>query len=677
MMQLFIDGRRAAIAEGTTIKVTRENPLFTDAGTYTLEVALPMAGCAENRRIFGPIHRPDVSMAETAVKRFACKLIAPPLEIEGKARVISVSNEDVKVQILAGRSELNDIMKDAMGKEKYIDELAFSGRLFEKAYAQVTGDQAAFVSYQRLKEFFRAGRIMHDSRPGDEECTALPIYSSTDGRVANELAYVRWFQRGKKIEESFGHVVYDTQEVTSRVTAPPKVGERSGGREDITYDENYVFAPQPFLIAMVKRVFRALGLELANEDNGVLGTWMERLIIANCRPTLDYADILPHWTVAKFVEEIQNFFGVVVQLEGRKVKLVRKEKLYRETERTHVIEEIVDEFSATIEENERRKDAAGANVVYKFPEVEPVMQIPEDVCKKANRKYVWWLVQVDNYLSAKPQMAGEWQKANLVMNLNTGFRYAFLKDPAYDNWSKRQIVDPMGGRFVRPAPDKPSDEADVELHIVPVQAAVPKDGIPMHAFLWDKKDYKHMYVDTTPEAIMATKDTVQSVEQETWTIQNAVFPRKDKKEAPAKRDVIEVAYLGENMVMMAEWINKDNEKRLVAMPTACGNPFYTEQEEVKTRKGASYKLMLNFRGLQPDESPAPEGESGMRNTVLDAYKPANTAVQYVFSFIDKGNFEPEDVFIIRGRRFLCRKLEYNVTERGTERLIKGYFHEME
>ena len=52
MTNLYIDGRQAVLPTDTQIKVTTENPLFTDAGTYTLEVALPLEGCADNQRIF-------------------------------------------------------------------------------------------------------------------------------------------------------------------------------------------------------------------------------------------------------------------------------------------------------------------------------------------------------------------------------------------------------------------------------------------------------------------------------------------------------------------------------------------------------------------------------------------------------------------------------------------------
>ena len=108
MTNLYIDGRQAVLEAGTNIKITAENPLFTDAGTYTLEVTLPLDGCAENQRIFGAIHRPDVLKGELVAKRWNFVLVAPPLHIEGKARISTVDHESVKVQLLAGRSALND-----------------------------------------------------------------------------------------------------------------------------------------------------------------------------------------------------------------------------------------------------------------------------------------------------------------------------------------------------------------------------------------------------------------------------------------------------------------------------------------------------------------------------------------------------------------------------------------
>ena len=108
-----------------------------------------------------------------------------------------------------------------------------------------------------------------------------------------------------------------------------------------------------------------------------------------------------------------------------------------------------------------------------------------------------------------------------------------------------------------------------------------------------------------------------------------------------------------------------------------GNPFYVEQENIKEHPAATYRLLLNFNGLKPDETPAEDPDGCMLNTVLSGYTPPDTNVQRVVSFIDRGDFHPEDIYIIKGRRYFCRKLEFNVTERGMERLIKGYFHEAE
>ena len=45
MLQLTIGGLPAVLKAGTSIKLTRENPFFSDAGDYTLEVTLPLDGC--------------------------------------------------------------------------------------------------------------------------------------------------------------------------------------------------------------------------------------------------------------------------------------------------------------------------------------------------------------------------------------------------------------------------------------------------------------------------------------------------------------------------------------------------------------------------------------------------------------------------------------------------------
>ena len=55
---------------------------------------------------------------------------------------------------------------------------------------------------------------------------------------------------------------------------------------------------------------------------------------------------------------------------------------------------------------------------------------------------------------------------------------------------------------------------------------------------------------------------------------------------------------------------------------------------------------------------------------------ANTKAEYCFKFTD--DIMPEDicnVFHIRNRKFICRRIEYTITERGVAPMKTGYFYE--
>ena len=344
MTNLYIDGRQAVLPTDTQIKVTTENPLFTDAGTYTLEVALPLEGCADNQRIFGPIHRADVLKAELTAKRWPFVLVAPPLHIEGTARVSSVDNEGVKIQLLAGRSALNDASKNADGEDLYIDELhniitkderGFSaigglGSVFEKAYREKEPD-ADFISYYAVRNMWLNGELTHRGRDGDAETVVIPIYSTADKVTANERAVVYWGRRGKYIGVDKGAKVYEMTNDGRRIAPFPAEGSFVDANQQEHLPSDTAFAPQPFLVVVVERLLKALGFNISPEDNAIRGTWQERIIVANCRKTVHIAHMLPHWTVKEFIREVQNFFGVLIITEGRRARIVRK----RNSSRSH------------------------------------------------------------------------------------------------------------------------------------------------------------------------------------------------------------------------------------------------------------------------------------------------------------------------------------------------------
>ena len=98
------------------IKITKENPFLHDKDAKTLDVEFPL-DIAENRMVFGPIHRVDTSKKRDAFTD--CRLIVDNIPvISGTGRVSEVTQDCVKLQILSGnnsvryRSEFDRIFID-------------------------------------------------------------------------------------------------------------------------------------------------------------------------------------------------------------------------------------------------------------------------------------------------------------------------------------------------------------------------------------------------------------------------------------------------------------------------------------------------------------------------------------------------------------------------------------
>lgn len=100
-----------------TIRMTRENPYFTDSEAYTLEVSLP-TGILENRHFFDNIQRIERTKRPEPM---TCRLLVNNRPVlVGTARVTQVTDIAVRVQLLGGKSEVNFLSSE---NNDYIDEL--------------------------------------------------------------------------------------------------------------------------------------------------------------------------------------------------------------------------------------------------------------------------------------------------------------------------------------------------------------------------------------------------------------------------------------------------------------------------------------------------------------------------------------------------------------------------
>lgn len=680
MLTLYLNSKPAVLKAQTEIKLTRENPLFTDSGDYTFEVSLPLDGCAENLAIFGALHRAEVGKGAWLGKRLRALLVALPLRVEGTAVVTSVTDVEVKVQLLGGRSALNVSLLDEQGRDRYIDELPSLGQALQGAYVRAMGEHSV-QTYESTRDAMMRGKLMwqaDENDPtslyiGDEDATALPLYSTTDKKLVNELCetMARTGSGGGR-NSTFG-------DKSLGLLAPIK---RAGATiESTVFDDSYIFAPQPYLVPLLERVFRSLGFEVRAEDNALRGTWFERLIVANVRPTLDYRQMLPHWTAREFVTEVQRFFGVLIEVDGKRLKITRRASLYAADRSEVVLSAVSDAYTTTLEQEGSRKDVAQARVGYKLSGVPSALALPDELLSKAERVGFDGLAN----LGEVDDLNSSYGTGRIYDNDLTGFSHTYLLEHGTDNRWALDVVDPLGAH--RPKKDPVADgaptpkdekEREVELRIVPAFAV---EGTKRACLvsLVDLSMEPQFF--PQPYGYMATSDTATASESSHFSVYRALYPKTEQKKA-AKREVLEVAYYSGGRRKMVDERGRGRENGVVAsatsyaLPMACGCPYYISQEHSKLLLDVSYRLLLNFKGLTAKEEDAGYSE-GMVRDVLTAYTPADTRVLMAATFLHAGALSPTSRYVIRGREYLCQRLEYTLTDEGVSPLVKGYFHEID
>lgn len=413
MIKLIIDGKEAVIKAGTSFKLTRMNPYFEDQGDFTFEVQLPLDGCAENLAIFGALHRAEVGLAGWANKELPMHLIAPPVNVVGVAKVMTVSEAEVKVQLLAGKSAVNDFGKDAEGKDLYIDELDLGLKL-DNTNTPVEHQQP----YDK-----------------DHLFVTFPVRDG-NGMIVN---YPLW-----------------TWHLSGTVWI----------RDYCTY-KNY--AVQPYLATVINSIIRKLGYwQLLNVFNS---SWLKDVFVANNVQTNNVDDILPHWTVAEFFTELRNAFGVYLDV-GESVKSVNLVSLSSHYSGSAgvVLEEVLDELTADIDHDENAKTTKEGNTEYELGSISGVLRLPDEVWQNAIIKTFsddgllrrW----IGENIREEEKSSSKW----LFVDLNLNRTYAYLKSAKDGKFYLAQVdaFPPLirNGAYYKAATNR---EINTKLRIVPLQ----------------------------------------------------------------------------------------------------------------------------------------------------------------------------------------------------------------
>lgn len=617
MIKLIIDGKEAVIKAGTSFKLTRMNPYFEDQGDFTFEVQLPLDGCAENLAIFGALHRAEVGLAGWANKELPMHLIAPPVNVVGVAKVMTVSEAEVKVQLLAGKSAVNDFGKDAEGKDLYIDELDLGLKL-DNTNTPVGHQQP----YDKDHLF-----VTFPVRDGNGMIVNYPLWSFTLWRT-------NWRRGGCKYQN---------------------------------------YAVQPYLATVINQIFNKLGYaQILNVFNQ---SWLRDIFVANNVQTNNVDDILPHWTVEEFFTELRNAFGVYLEVKRGTDVLGQSRKYVNLVSLTShysggadvVLEQVTDELTADIDHDENAKTTKEGNTDYEHESISGILRLPDEVWQHAiiktfNNESLLRLWVGQNIKTEEEKSTSKW----LFVDLNLNRTYAYLKSAKDGKFYLAQVdvFPPLirNGAFYKAATNR---EINTKLRIVPLQMAY-QDFSCEYILNADYDPLIKIEIANKLKGIPILMSSADSVvpDNQTYSVNGVINgDAESTTDETKKADKLYVAF-NPNVA----W-EKTGEYFPYKVPLGINY--------LPTEDGFYLPLSLNTNIPQPFSLRPSLNETESVGYNLEFMQSIKTAVERQFLFLDDVDVDPTATYVIKGKRYACHKIEVTIDTNGVQPLKRGYFYEIE
>lgn len=630
-MQLLINGLPAVLKPGTSFKLIRSNPYFeAEKGDFTFEVALTLSGCTENMNIFGPLHHPSVALSPQVGRRYDMTLIAPPIALRGYAEVKSLSQDEIKVQLVSGVPSFGF---DETQGDRFIDELELGNAWDEfPPFESETGgpDNRTYTpgkSIEEMKDLFHDApgiknvKVLNIAQgmPTQTDCVVFPTHFesiSPDMTTAN-----RWVTEPAYHDRDTGYRFYMDRKSNSNL--PDYASCR--------------LCPQPYLLDIAVRIATAVGYKL--DVNAYRTTPAQGLFVVNTREDIRRARALPHWTVRQFFRELSHLLGAVLVFEDNRVSLIPFKSYYNQGKDLHVLELVGSDFSTEMNKDpEGDSDSiAGSNIGYVFEQEDPTLILPDEVWEKAYPRIFTGLLDLEKYyetLTPEEKAASE-----SLYGVNSGAGVIWYASLHRDDTGEFQLhrVNQMG-----PLIKREERTTDVELLMRPCK---------MFGHELAPVPYPDVAPPFSVDAAIRPDETTTAEEPTTDT-----------------QPVMELAhYDGRTLHVDPPFMNDWR-------PWPVGNPYQPddvtglmEWPKNVRRKDYPEDGVFALSTLQPDT---------LGRFHSSQIQTADTRVEYLFRIADPGVVDPAVPYHIAGKRYACHKLELTLTDEGITPLVEGYFYEL-
>ena len=307
-MTILIDNKPAVIKPDTTIDYVLTNLLFADREDFSLAFELPLRGCKQNREIFSNIYRKDVDITTLF---YDAEIYSGKFHVSGAVAVVGVSDDNVKVQFLKGRSFKNFYVD---WDDTYIDELDLGSYSTSRTSPPAT-------------------------MWGSGDVIALPWVNNASGNLQN---------RAEKVNGTWQwHTTQDDDDDTEVVRG---------------------LSCQLRLYCLVEKICGALDYEFYGSQWEADPEW-SRLYMLNTLPYAreDYTwgAVLPHWSINEFFSELEKLLIGEFDIDHKRQTVTFSFSLQNQDDAGKVeITDIVDEFSVDVDKDDKSDYSGTSNIGY-------------------------------------------------------------------------------------------------------------------------------------------------------------------------------------------------------------------------------------------------------------------------------------------------------------------------
>lgn len=621
MITCVINGMAAYPAASQSIKLTYANQYVTDDGEYSYDINFPMS-IMDNRRVFHNVSRFDVS--KVTQKFNDCKLyVSGRLILSGVGAVISVTEAEIKLQIVGGKSRIK--FNDKLTKH-YIDEIPF-GTADKPGYTVDKGFSQKFKD--KISEIYRLNEDKSEFLGAEGRWCFMPVRDETNDLIANFVGVDRT-------------------------------------KQFIGYNAPFIMnlAVQPNLMYIFRKVVEYEGYSLKRNDFDCK-PW-NLLYIASAYKTRELCKALPHWSSYTFIEEFRKLFNATIVFDDIKktCSVINASEL---TTADSVEIETLDEYTTDYDEDGSFSTSSTANLEYNLGDSanrDNYEVIPKKVFDSFEIVHSEELMGSDRQFASTTLLWSEKKKRQTIIE-NYGDYYIYVEDEdGNKNWKLAGIWSPL----IR---DSASDDY-VDLNISPAAQVV--ENINFKSGLLEDNYYEKRCLLSIPnDKEPDSKECDIDEDGYSYTsVQDALDDESMLDTSEDEQECMNIFFIlpgrvqtGDGTNTRLSWVG--NKSRWPQFMTDYRINYGYRFSGIAFIDDAYYSLALCMKSEIGTTCLGSLHDNGLKIDNKNCLQ-----IKFKSEVIP----DPSNTYIIHNKKYVCEKIELEVKDDQIEPIFVGYFYMM-